>query len=534
MTFKPRLNSPAKNNIYYYSSKNIFYSLGYTLPTCETYAWGRFYEECNVKPRLSTSSAENWYNYIRDGYSRGSNAKLGAIACWVSNRGIGQLAVVEKINSNDSIVCSGSMTNDRFYTRTLSKPYTFSPVYKFQGFIYNPHIKTSNNKLAQFIKEAYSHVGEDGTWTYKVSGLGVGQPWCAAFVVACAKKVGILDVIIPLSYGAGAIPRIGSQKGWGKWMPGPAQGYHPTPQPGDLVVFRWGVYPGETTFFSDHIGIVREVSKSKVYTIEGNSTGSRVTLKEYDINSTCLNGYYRPNWAKVGGDVSDIPNYSDDANTSNIGKLYDTVNTRADAIVREVAYVNSNSKPSISASDKRLSMINYTTTLGALFQGTNSVSTSTVSSASLDKLDNLPREIIEYLMKKGLNTAASVGIVANIKHESNYNTAAKGDYLNSSPTSFGLCQWHAGRGAAMKKMAGSNWTSNLSGQLNYLWYELSNSYTSVLSQLKQVTNNESGARSAADIFVRQFERPANIDSESLKRQASASEIYKKIIQVLTK
>ena len=51
-------------------------------------------------------------------------------------------------------------------------------------------------------------------------------------------------------------------------------------------------------------------------------------------------------------------------------------------------------------------------------------------------------QVYNYLVGKlGFNTAATCGLMANIKHESGFNISETGD----SNTSYGLFQWHAGR-----------------------------------------------------------------------------------------
>lgn len=205
------------------------------------------------------------------------------------------------------------------------------------------------------------------------------------------------------------------------------------------------------------------------------------------------------------------------------GQLYTSRSTRADASFREVCYADVTGKPSISKTGMRLSAINYTSLLAdyvAMYGGGASGSAD-----NIDGLDPVPREIVQYFLDKGLNTAAAIGIIANIKSESNFNTGAIGDH----GTSFGICQWHLGRGDAMKAMAGADWANNLTGQLDYLWYELSNSYQSVLSALQAVPNTLEGAKQAADIFVRKFEIPANVDQQSQIRQQNAEEFWSKIV-----
>lgn len=146
MAFTPRLNAPSYNSRYWYSA-NPFFQSGYGLPNCTCYAWGRFYEISGSRPKLSLSDAENWYGY-RDGYSRGSAPRLGAVACWRKGKvgtdgdGAGHVSIVEKINTDGSIVTSNSAWGgSRFYLRTLSPPnYKLGSTYAFQGFIYNPAV----------------------------------------------------------------------------------------------------------------------------------------------------------------------------------------------------------------------------------------------------------------------------------------------------------------------------------------------------------------------------------------------------------
>jgi hypothetical protein len=167
------------------------------------------------------------------------------------------------------------------------------------------------------------------------------------------------------------------------------------------------------------------------------------------------------------------------------------------------------------------------------------------------------RTAFSYLMSSGgMSQAAAIGVLANIQSESGFNTAAKGDYMwrcricgtwnslktdicsnghkkvNSPelPTSFGLCQWHFGRGDRMKEVAGSNWETNLSGQLDYLMIELRGGYKGVYDAILAVPNSLLGAMQAADIFVRRFEVPANPDGASVARQSHAMTFWSNLVQ----
>jgi len=140
--YTKRLTAPTISNRYYYEN-NIFYNSGYGMPNCTAYAWGRFYELTNERPKLSTSNAELWYNY-NDGYERGTTPKLGAIAVWskgqigTGNDGGGHVGIVEEIYEDGSILTSNSAYNStNFYTQVIKNDYRLTG-YNFLGFIYNP------------------------------------------------------------------------------------------------------------------------------------------------------------------------------------------------------------------------------------------------------------------------------------------------------------------------------------------------------------------------------------------------------------
>ncbi len=147
MGFTPRLNAPSYSNKHWYSG-NPFYQSGYGLPNCTCYAWGRFYEILGKLPNLSLGNAEDWYGK-KDSYSRGKTPKLGAVVCWRKGKagyggdGAGHVAIVEKIYDNGDILISESGWNSfRFRTSKVKKGYKLYG-YTFQGFIYNPAVKSS-------------------------------------------------------------------------------------------------------------------------------------------------------------------------------------------------------------------------------------------------------------------------------------------------------------------------------------------------------------------------------------------------------
>lgn len=538
MGFTPRLDAPSGTDKYWIQvgsggyNKCIYISGSSVLPNCTGYAYGRFMEimgttTCN----LSTRNAGLWYGNTGDGYQRGNVPKIGSVACWERPGEAGHVAVVEQVNTDGSIITSNSAYGGkRFYTQSLIPPgYTWSNKYVLQGFIYNPAVTNlttvnSESKISKFIEEAKSHVGEGATWTWKTLGCGDIE-WCCAFVMACAKTVGgIIDVIFPNVYSCTSLAEAGGNGTYGsKFIQGPRHGNNVKPQAGDMILFNRS---GGGVYTSNHVGIVYEVHDNTVCTIEGNTSTwnkytSKVSLKEYDYTESQINGYFRPDWSKVGSSVTDLSVCA----VGGFGTLYSSKNTRADATIREVAYIKDYQFSTLK-NDVRLSVINYTDVLSSFFSNGSFADYDVVTDGIED---TKAKAVIEYFLRKGLNSAAACGICSNIEHESvpPYNTASIGD----NGTSFGICQWHNDRGAAMKKMVGSDWSNNLTGQLDYLWYELTNvpAFSSLFTALQSVPDTETGAKTAADKFVRLFEKPQDMDGQSVLRQESALSLFNKLV-----
>lgn len=147
--FVPRLTAPSTSDKHWIHTSRgglndcVHISGGSVLPNCVGYAWGRFYEITDEKPRLSRGNAEDWYGNTADGYKRSATPKLGAVACWRKGKvwnsadGCGHVAIVEEIKPNGDIVCSNSAWGGtRFYMKTYSKSANYnSGTLTFQGFI---------------------------------------------------------------------------------------------------------------------------------------------------------------------------------------------------------------------------------------------------------------------------------------------------------------------------------------------------------------------------------------------------------------
>lgn len=146
-----------------------------------------------------------------------------------------------------------------------------------------------------------------------------------------------------------------------------------------------------------------------------------------------------------------------------------------------------------------------------------------VCASEADRLATEWRVYAYLTQDLNLNTAAACGILANIETESNFRLTALGD----SGTSYGLCQWHAGRFTALKNYCATQNLdySSVLGQLSYLGFELRTSYSGLLSQLRQVENTDMGAYTAGYLWCTRFERPADPEAKGVIRGTNAQTKY---------
>ena len=123
----------------------------------------------------------------------------------------------------------------------------------------------------------------------------------------------------------------------------------------------------------------------------------------------------------------------------------------------------------------------------------------------------------------GFNVAAAVGVITNVKRESDFKTGAIGD----GGTSYGICQWHNTRNTNLRNWCASNGKDYtvIDGQLWYMKYELETSYKAVLAALKAVPNTAQGAYDAAYTWCLKFEVPADTVNTSKSRGVLARDSY---------
>ncbi len=107
------------------------------------------------------------------------------------------------------------------------------------------------------------------------------EAWCATFVSWCLNNAGIPKSIAIRSCSVRVFETTYRSKNQ-FYLKGQYQ-----PQPGDFIIF--------SSAGASHIGIVVSSDNSKVYTIEGNTSGM-VAQRTYDLNHETITGYIKPNY----------------------------------------------------------------------------------------------------------------------------------------------------------------------------------------------------------------------------------------------
>lgn len=149
----PQLSAYSPDNVYtsnYYQAQGSTY---YDMPNCTRYAYGRWWALLGSEPTYmrNLGNGEDWFNNAPANIQRGSNPKLGAIACFLDGpySGLGHVAVVERIMSDGKVLFSNSAyRGSMYYIRcgTQANNYHdgglgypgYEVQYIFQGFLYCP------------------------------------------------------------------------------------------------------------------------------------------------------------------------------------------------------------------------------------------------------------------------------------------------------------------------------------------------------------------------------------------------------------
>ena len=201
-------------------------------------------------------------------------------------------------------------------------------------------------------------------------------------------------------------------------------------------------------------------------------------------------------------------------------QIYENPNYSGQAVTVRKGY-----RLTLLAVDGEVAMVTRNGTIGylpfACLKKDNSPEAAQAMSEAQSKLNPFTKDSTEYIIfnfltnEMKLNRAAAMGVMANMYWESGYKAVIDGD----GGTSYGLCQWHAGRKTRLINWCTENGLdyNSVEGQLKFLQYELPNFYPSVDSYIRQVENTADGAYDAAYYFCFNFEAPANRTAQSTKR-----------------
>lgn len=181
----------------------------------------------------------------------------------------------------------------------------YGVTYKAPGTITTTTNKTSTEKLSdkdKFLNQARSYIGKNGEYVCKTKlGMSYVDDWCCYAVSAIMKDCGFIPKYLPAIYGVAPYPaRYGDGK-TGTWF---AKGTK-TPQPADLIFFKYDGCPTVDKYSSSHIGIVEAVDGNKITTLEGNvdATGANWAAtsifkrKTHYTTEASVHSFFRPNWA---------------------------------------------------------------------------------------------------------------------------------------------------------------------------------------------------------------------------------------------
>lgn len=162
---------------------------------------------------------------------------------------------------------------------------------------------STSTAISKVISVAENEVGYQGSGSYSKYGEWYGYQggWCTTFVLWCFNKAG--ESLGIKLYGK-IVPNGGNCNSMISWYQNKGR-YHTrssgyTPKKGDLIFFDWS---GNGS--SQHVGIVKSISGSTVYTIEGNCSGA-VKERTYTTsgskpynNVSSIMGYGSPDWSSV-------------------------------------------------------------------------------------------------------------------------------------------------------------------------------------------------------------------------------------------
>lgn len=529
---------------------------GSVLPNCTGYAWGRFMEILGETPRLSRGNAGDWYN-ANDGYERGQTPQVGAVMCWSNPGDAGHVAIVEQINPDGSLIISESGWNYRpgtyFRSYSMNPPYNYYG-YHFQGFIYNPASSYLSDSYSIFVDTATDLINKDGKDIIARYNLSKNNSWNTLFISYCAEQAEF-KASVPIRKSATDFITDAVINYNATWHDGPQLGNRSyIPEAGDIICLVSDANKKRSNkYYADRLAIVTDVTDldkptHTVVVVEGD-VGGKVVSKSYASTASIIKGYLELDWANSGVSRAGTIYVS--------SELYDTLNDQDDAIMREVSFISGDT-PTVTKTDIKLSVINYTSHLATLFKyydesitsssdsiasylssdittyegtvtnlSTNTTSITTNRDISMqavyndsevvgDIIFNDPMTyggantsysrnngsiIFKELIRQGITASVAIGIMAYMWSESKWNPADIVEAPNqpSDYYSRGLCHWSLTWSVEFVS-AVPNWETNITGQIQFCVSQMKSKFGQLYQYLRSLKNTEKDAIKAATQF----------------------------------
>lgn len=394
-----------------------------------------------------------------------------------------------------------------------------------------PHLEAFLEAAQYFIgleeNPQYSNYFTDprGYEMLHLSGFGGGCSWCAIFVSACAEMAGVGNIVIAKEAGAGWIQERTVLDYGGEWIEGPyMNGGNPvTPIPGDIITFANEDYHGYG--HATHVGIVEKVEDGIVHTIEGN-TGDACRRREYELDCGRINMYVRPDWSRVGDDISA---YLSGVGGYTIGPLYQNRNDRHDMTMREVGYLDSNYKLTNKSTGIAISVINYTSLLGDLYDifapAMLSLSAARVNTSQLRGNTKIA---VDFFLDEGFSASAACGIVGSLMMYSNLDPKFSKRTPNNQYLK-GIGAWNPVKVKYITERLQDSWDTDLSGQLEMLLDDLTANYKGMLQIIKLFTLEVTNAERSAVMFTSLYNEYFNSMDYIEQARKYATEFYSSLI-----
>lgn len=392
-----------------------------------------------------------------------------------------------------------------------------------------PHLEAFLDAAKYFIglKESGNNTFKDPRGKEMLSLYGnsnYASPWCAVFISACAQKAGVAGTVIKKQCAAGWLQESTVLYCGGTWVDGPYinGGKAVTPIPGDIISFSYEKkYSGHG--HASHVGIVEYVEGNTVHTIEGN-TADQCARRSYSLSYSAINCYVRPDWSKVGDNVSA---YLAQAGQLSIGPLYQNKNDRYDMTLRQVGYLNNNYELSNSSSGIAISVINYTTVLGDLYDMFAPASIGTIQ-VDTSQLTGNYKIAMDYLLKVGFSASSASALVGCMQTYSLVTPSYYRQLINKKVLR-GLCAWEEDKIKILKSRLSNDWMRDLSGQLEFFTYDLETNYLTLLVLIKTQPLDTTSVTNVVTRFQSTYGNHFKAEKYIEESKANALEIYNKLI-----